>query len=70
MAAHNKGTKHYSPSAAARAAPRPGRPRGTPKLNTTVDGELLAKVRARAEERGLTIAAVLDEALRAWLARG
>lgn len=69
MAAHNKGTSHYSPSDASRSAPRPDRPLGTPRFpSTTIDGELLAAFRAEAERSGLSLSAALDDAVRTWLA--
>lgn len=69
MAAHNKGTEYYSPSDKQRNAPREGRPLGTPRFpSATIDGVLLARVRAEAERRGITLSAALAEAFEAWLA--
>ena len=58
MAAHNHGTKNYSPRDADRKSPR---------LAATMLRELQERVKAEAERRGISFSAALTEAAELWL---
>lgn len=59
MAAHNHGTKNYSPKDADRKSPR--------LSNATMLRELQERVKAEAERRGMSFSAALTEAAEIWL---